>query len=80
MPPNSCGLVVKWLVQLETKIRNQATTKGKDSGTALGPDPGFQPRILMEPCFAAHMVLSLQSAQQASPHTSHAYLEDFMLI
>lgn len=29
MPPYSCGLVVKWLVQLETKIRKPATTRGK---------------------------------------------------
>lgn len=76
VPPSSCGLVVIWLVQLETKIRNQATTKGK------GSDPEFPATDTAQ----AHVLLHIWSPvctpanSGQSPHTSHAYLETFMLI
>lgn len=40
--------MVTWLVQLETKIRNQATTRGKDFRTTLGPDPEFPAKGIAE--------------------------------
>lgn len=74
--------MVTWLVQLETKIRNQATTRGKDFRTTLGPDPEFPAKDIAGADALLHIgapVCGSLNIEQ-SLHTSHAYLETFMLI
>ena len=54
MPPSSCGLVVIWLAQLETKIRKPSNHKRKR------PWPTLQPRTLQE--LKLYCTYGLQSA------------------